>query len=150
MLILLQQTTSIPQWQFPSLEALLDEPFPRTPEDMMQLEQRLATAAMQVADQIMLVQVTRAHQDEAFVRQALADVRVQSPVPLVHKGCRTTSVLLLGGTCLVLETPYLREDRRGRPGRRRGKRGPRGAGRYPVLEALGIADRVSPATRAEI
>ena len=150
MLILLPQTTSIPQWQFPSLEALLDEPFPRTPEDMMRLEQRLATEAMQVADQMMLVQVTRAHQDEAFVRQALADVRAQSPVPLVHKGCRTTSVLLLGGSCLILETPYLREDRRGRPGRRRGKRGPRGAGRYPVLEALGIADRVSPATRAEI
>jgi hypothetical protein len=150
MLILLHHTTSIPQWQFPALEAFLDEPFPRTPEDMMQLEQHLATAAMQVADRIMLVQVTRAHQDEAFVRQALADVRSQSPVPLVHKGCRTTRVLLLGGTCLVLETPYLREDRRGRPGRRRCKRGPRGAGRYPVLEALGIADRVSPATRAEI
>jgi hypothetical protein len=29
-------------------------------------------------------------------------------------------------------------------------RGGRGAGCYPVLEALGIADRVSPATRAEI
>ena len=49
MLILLQPTTSIPQWQFPSLEALLDEPFPRTPEDMMRLEQRLAIEAMQVA-----------------------------------------------------------------------------------------------------
>jgi hypothetical protein len=105
MLTLLQQTTSVPQWQFPALEALLAEPFPRTPEDMMRLEQRLATEAMQVADQMMLVQVTRAHQDEAFVRQALADVRAQSPVPLMHKGCRTTSVLLLGGTCLVLETP---------------------------------------------
>ena len=28
--------------------------------------------------------------------------------------------------------------------------GPHGAGCYPVLEALGIADRVSPATRSEI
>src|SRR5207247_668288 len=34
--------------------------------------------------------------------------------------------------------------------RRRHKRGPHGAGCYPVLEALGIADRVSPATRSEI
>jgi hypothetical protein len=49
-----------------------------------------------------------------------------------------------------LETPYLREDRRGRRGRRRHTRGPYGAGCYPVLEALGIADRVSPATRSEI
>jgi hypothetical protein len=150
MLSLIRHTTSVPQPQFSSLEALLDEPFPRTPEDLLQLEQRLTTAAVQVADQIVLVQVTRAHQDEAFVRQAIANVRTHSPVPLVHKGCRTTSVLLLGGTCIILETPYLREDRRGRPGRRRCKRGPRGAGRYPVLEALGIADRVSPATRSEI
>ena len=61
-----------------------------------------------------------------------------------------TSVLLLGGARVVIETPYLREDRRGRRGRRRHTRGPHGAGCYPVLEALGIADRVSPATRAEV
>src|SRR3989475_11661412 len=61
-----------------------------------------------------------------------------------------SSDLLLGGTRIVLETPSLREDRRGRRGRRRRTRGPRGAGCYPVLEALGIADRVSPATRSEI
>jgi hypothetical protein len=105
---------------------------------------------VQVADQIMLVQLTRAHEDEGFVRQSLAQGRARSLVPLVHKGCRTTSVLLLGGTYIVLETPYLREDRRGRRGRRRHNRGPHGAGCYPVLEALGIADRVSPATRSEI
>src|SRR6266849_6533738 len=150
MLTLLHHTTSVPQSQFPSLEALLAEPFPRTPEDLLQLEQRLSTAAGQVADQIVLVQLTRAHEDEAFVTQAMAHARVQSPVPLVHKGVRTTSVLLLGGTCLVLETPYLREDRRGRRGRRRRTRVSHGTGCYPVLEALGIADRVSPATRSEI
>jgi hypothetical protein len=150
MLSLIHNTTSVSQPQFSSLEALLDEPFPRTPEDLLQLEQRLSTAAGQVADQIMLVQLTHAHEDEGFVRQAIAQGRARSPVPLVHKGCRTTSVLLLGGTCIVLETPYLREDRRGRRGRRRHKRGPHGAGCYPVLEALGIADRVSPATRSEI
>ena len=150
MLSLIHNTTSVSQPQFSSLEALLDEPFPRTPEGLLQLEQRLSTAAVQVADQIMLVQLTRAHEDEGFVRQAIAQGRARSPVPLVHKGCRTTSVLLLGGTCIVLETPYLREDRRDRQGRRRHKRGPHGAGCYPVLEALGIADRVSPATRSEI
>jgi hypothetical protein len=117
---------------------------------MLQLEQRLSTAAAQIADQILLVQLTRAHEDEPFVRQAMAQARGQHPVPVVHKGTRTTSVLLLGGTRLIIETPYLREDRRGRRGRRRGKRGPRGTGCYPVLECLGIADRVSPASRSEI
>jgi hypothetical protein len=150
MLTLMQHTTNGLPHPFPTLEALLAEPFPRTPQDMMQLEQQLSTAAAQTADQIMLVQVTRAHEDEAFVRQAMAQARAQRAVPLVHKGLRTTSVLLLGGTRLLIETPYLREDRRGRRGRRRGKRGARGTGCYPVLECLGIADRVSPARRSEI
>jgi hypothetical protein len=135
---------------FPMLEVLLAEPFPQTPADMLQLEQRLSVAAAQTADQMVLVQLTRAHEAEAFVRQAIAQARAQSPVPLVHKGFRMTSILLLGGTRIVVETPYLREDRRGRRGRRRRIRGPHGTGCYPVLEALGIADRVSPATRSEI
>ena len=150
MLTLLHHTTDAHQCQFASLEALLAEPFPQTPQDLLQLEQRLSVAAAQVADQVVLVQLTRAHEAEAFVTQAIAHARAQSPVPLVHKGFRMTSVLLLGGTRIVLETPYLREDRRGRRGRRRRTRGPHGAGCYPVLEALGIADRVSPATRSEI
>jgi hypothetical protein len=150
MLTLMQHTTHSLPHPCSTLEALLAEPFPRTPQDMVQLEQQLSTAAAQTADQILLVQVTRAHEDEAFVRHAIAQARAQRAVPLVHKGLRTTSVLLLGGTRLILATPYLREDRRGRRGRRRGKRGARGTGCYPVLECLGIAERVSPASRSEI
>src|SRR5215831_20825640 len=150
MLTLMPQNAHIPPQAFPMLEVFLTEPFPHTPQDMMQLEQRLARAAAQTADQILLIQLTRAHEDEAFVKQAIAQARAQRAVPLVHKGLRTTSVLLLGGTRLILETPYLREDRRGRRGRRRGQRGAHGTGCYPVLECLGIADRVSPASRAEI
>src|SRR5215813_8740617 len=150
MLTLLHPTTDAYQCQFASLAAFLAEPFPQTPEDMLQLEQRISVAAAQLADQMVLEQLTRAHAAEAFVTQAIAQARAQSPVPLVHKGFRMTSVLLLGGTRIVLETPYLREDRRGYRGRRRRTRGPYGAGCYPVLEALGIADRVSPATRSEI
>src|SRR2546425_10848960 len=150
MLTLMHQNANVHPHSFSSLEALLAEPFPHTPQEMLQLEQRLSTAAAQTADQIVLAQLTRAHEAEAFVTQAIAQARAQSPVPLVHKGFRMTSVLLLGGTRIVLETPYLREDRRGRRGRRRRTRGAHGAGCYPVLEALGIADRVSPATRSEI
>lgn len=150
MLTLLHHTTEVHPCQFSLLESLLEEPFPHTPQEMLQLEQRLSTAAAQTADQIVLAQLTRAHEAEAFVTQAIAQARAQSPVPLVHKGFRMTSVLLLGGTRLVIETPYLRQDRRGRRGRRRRTRGSHGAGCYPVLEALGIADRVSPATRSEI
>src|SRR2546425_10457258 len=150
MLTLLHQTPEVPSCPFFLLEALLEEPLPQTPNDLLQLEQRLSAAAAQVADHIVVAQLTRAHEAEAFVTQALAQARAQSPGPLVHKGFRVTSVLLLGGTRLILETPYLRENRRGRRGRRRHTRGPSGAGCSPVLEALGIADRVSPATRSEI
>ena len=150
MLTLMQHTTQGFPQPFPTLEALLAEPFPRTPQDMMQLEQQLSTAAAQTAEQMRRVHLTRAHEDEALVRPAMAQARAQRAVPLVHKGVRTTSVLLLGGTRLILETPYRREDRRGRGGRRRGKRGACGTGCSPGLECLGIAARVSPASRSEI
>jgi hypothetical protein len=150
MLTLMHHNTNGLPHPFSTLEALLAEPFPRTPQDMMQLEQRLSIAAAQTADQILLVQLTRAHEDETFVRQAIAQARLQGLVPLVHKGLRTTSVFLLGGTRIVIETPYLCEARQSRRGRRRRKRGRSGTGCYPVREALGIADRVSPASRMEI
>src|SRR5712691_11076752 len=126
MLTLMHHNTNGLPPPFPLLEVLLAEPFPQTPEDMLQLEQRLSVAAAQTADQMVLVQLTRAHEAEAFVRQAIAQARAQSPVPLIHKGFRMTSVLLLGGTRIVIETPSLREDRRGRRGRRRRIRGPHG------------------------
>jgi hypothetical protein len=127
MLTLTQHTIYSLPHPFPTLEAMLAEPFPRTPQDMMQLEQRLSTAAAQTADQIVLAQLTRAHEDEPFVRQAIAQTRMQGLVPLVHKGLRTTSVLLLlGGTRIIIETPYLceaRQSRRVRVGARAGEVG---------------------------
>jgi hypothetical protein len=72
MLTMLHHTTNVPPHPFPTLEVLLAEPFPHTPQDRMQLEQRLSTAATQPAPQILRVQVTCAHEDEAFVRQAIA------------------------------------------------------------------------------
>ena len=41
MLTLMHHTTNVPPHPFPTLEVLLAEPFPHTPQDMMQLEQRL-------------------------------------------------------------------------------------------------------------
>src|SRR4029450_11501699 len=116
MLTLMHHTTNVPPHPFPTLEVLLAEPFPHTPQDMMQLEQRLSTAAAETVDQILLIQGTRAHEAAAFVRQAMAQARAQRAVPLVHKGLRTTSVLLLGGTRIIIEPPYLREDRPGAAG----------------------------------
>src|ERR1700720_4525272 len=62
-------------------------------------------------------------------------------------GCEPHSILTWSGDFFFLgnSTDYAV---RLMPMRR--TRGPHGAGCYPVLEALGIADRVSPATRSEI
>ena len=88
MLTLVHHNVNGHPYPFLSLAVLLAEPFPQTPEDMLQLEQRLSVAAAQTADQMVLVQLTRAHAAEAFVMQAIAQARAQSPVPLVHKGFR--------------------------------------------------------------
>src|SRR2546426_12082603 len=98
MLTLLHHTTDVHQCQFSLLEALLEEPFPRTPEDLLQLEQRLSTAAGPGADQIVLVQLTRAPQGEGFLGQAIAPPRAQSPGPPLHHGVRATRALPLRGT----------------------------------------------------
>jgi hypothetical protein len=150
MLPLMQQTPHGLPHPCTTLEALLVEPLPRTPQGIMPLAQRRSTAAAQTADQMLLAQVTRAHEDKACVRQAMAHARAQRAVPLVPKGLRTTGVLRLGGTRLILATLSLREDRRGRRGRRRGKRGAREIGGYPVLACLDSAERGSPASRSEI
>ena len=59
-------------------------------------------------------------------------------------------MLLLGGTKVLLKTPSLRTNWKQVSGKKRTKRGVQGAGCYPVLAALGIMDRISPATRSEI
>lgn len=134
----------------PSLEGLWDVSSPRDPVAFWDLEQRAQRAAGQAADQILGHHLTQVHQDADFVRQAVQKVRDSSPISLVNKGLREVSVLLSGGTRILLRTPYLRPDRRGKRGRKRTKRGATGVGYYPVLEALGIRDGVSPATRSQI
>jgi hypothetical protein len=123
---------------------------PHTPLAFWDLEQQVQTTAGQVADQIMGYHLTQVHRDADFVRQAVLQARTKSPVPLLNKGLKPVSVLLSGGTRYVLQTPYLRPDRRKQPGRKRTKRGAQGVGHYPVLEAVGIRDGVSPATRSQI
>jgi hypothetical protein len=115
-----------------------------------ELEQQVQATAAQVADQILGHHLTQVHQETDFVRQAVEQAREKSLVPLINKGLKLVSVLLSGGTRFLLKTPYLRPNPTKKAGRKRTKRGPQGVGRYPVLEALGIRDGVSPATRSQI
>lgn len=132
------------------LGALWDEPTPRTPSQFLQLERRVCAAAGRQADEILGYHLIVAHQDAAFVERAVQAARARHDGVLRHKGQRTTSVWLPGGALCVVETPYLRPLRPRGPGRKRTRRGPTGPGVYPVLEALGIAHRVSPTTRSQM
>lgn len=145
-----QYSTSSPSSYFEPLQAYLEQPFPRTPQDFLEMEQQLYKTAAQVGDHIVFMQIEAAHDDRAFVKQAVEAARQRSDVPLIHKGCKTIGVLLLGGSRLLIKTPYLRQDHGGKRGRKRGKRGKKGRGVYPVLEALGIRDGISAATRSEM
>ena len=132
------------------LEHLWGMPPPSTPMEFLELEKRVLAAAGREADAILGYHLVAAHQDPAFVEHAVEMARACHNGPLRHKGLRPTSVLLPGGTVCAVQTPYLRPPPRRRPGRKRTRRGPTGVGVYPVLEALGIADRVSPATRSQL
>ena len=132
-----------------SMESWLEKPTPQTPLAYLQLEREVTAASERQADRILHQHLLRAHDDEAFVRRAVGAARERHSQRLRHRGQRPTWVLMPGGTRCLVWTPYLRPvpPRRG-PKRR--KRGPTGVGVYPVLEALGFNDGVSPATRSEL
>jgi hypothetical protein len=130
--------------------SLWEAPSPRSALQFWDLERQVFSVAEEMADQLIGEHLTRLHQDREFVDQAVREARARHAGPLVHKGLRLLSVLLPGGTRYLVDTPYLRPKPRRRPGRKRTRRGPKGAGLYPVLEALGIRDGVSPATRSQL
>jgi len=123
---------------FGSLEACLWVPFPQTPEAFWQLEAEIHAKARVVADRLVFGQLVAAHQALDFVDTCVAKARDQQPWK--NKGWKEVSILLPGGTRVVLKTPYL--CTRCKRHKRRGC--------YPVLEALGIRDGVSPATRSDL
>lgn len=132
------------------LESFLKRPFPRTAEGFWEMEKELSQTADEIADRILIVKIVEAHNDRSFVVQAVEQGHQASDVRLVNKGWKETRVLLPGGTRLVIKTPYLREDHQGKRGKKRRVRRKEGKGIYPVLEALGIRDGVSPATRSDM
>jgi len=134
----------------PSLNPLFERPPIRSAGDLWLLEQEVYKSSAQLGDQVIALEIRKAHRDTAFVDHAVQTARDTSPCALVNKGWRDTTILLQGGSRMVIKTPYLRQDHHGNPGAKRRKRGKNGAGIYPVLEALGIRDSISPATRSEL
>jgi len=120
------------------------------PEDLWDLEEKHKRIAAKLADQMTLDSINHVHNTDEFVKEAVKNAREKNSRPLINKGWKPVTILLLGGTKATISTPYLRVNWKKTTGRKHRKRGKKGSGMYPVLEAIGIKDRVTPATRSEI
>ncbi len=129
--------------------AFLDSP---AREGFLRLEQDVLQAFGVMSSHVVGGVIAMLHQNGVWVEEATAEVRARSMVRLRHRGWRTTPVRFLGGARLLMDTPYLSENRKGRRGPTRGvgRRGKNGAGRYPALEALGVLQRATPALASEV
>ncbi len=123
---------------------------PFDPKKLYNLEHQYHIAANQLADQATLDTLNEVHADKDFIKEAVKNAKEDSSFPLINKGWKNVTILLKGGTKIVIKTPYLRKDWKKITGKKHKKRGKKGSGFYPVLEALGIKDGVSPATRDDI
>jgi len=135
-----------------SLTPQLHAALPTTPLEMYNLELDFRRAALVQADLHTARALLAAHLDRDLVKEAVGKARRRyreegGPFRLRHKGWRALTLTLRGGTRLTLRTPYLRPDLSGRRGPRRSKRRAGGAGVYPMLETLGLTDRITPAAR---
>jgi hypothetical protein len=101
-----QYSITSPFDYFQPFQSYLEPSFPRTPEAFFEMEQQLYQTAAQVGDHIVLMKIVAAHDDPTFVKHAVEDARARSPVPLVNKGWKETSVLFLGGSRIVLRSIY--------------------------------------------
>jgi hypothetical protein len=122
----------------------------RDPAEFRKMELEVAAIGRAVSDAVTAVVL------EAIVgdpeHQAEASKAARATGAYRHNGTREVDVTLLGGSRIRVRTEHLEINRRGQPGRRRGKRrrGRGGTGLYPALAVLGIVLGVTPALAGEI
>lgn len=118
----------------------------RDPDRFMAMEREVAARCRTLADELTATMLRAICQDKEFVDDVCSKVRPW-PGPMHSRGRKPVSVTLLGGTRVVVRTPYYVPNRPKGPGRprRTGRRGRGGTGMYPVLASLGIHHGVSPA-----
>jgi len=132
-----------------ALETFLDH---RGPGEFLNMEQEVVQMLLLASSHVVAGLLQFVHRDLPWVEASVVKARAVDPRPTRSRGQRRTPVRFLGGARLAVETPYVVEDLRQRPGKRRGvgRRQASGSGVYPVLEALGISHRATPALRSEV
>lgn len=124
----------------------------RTCEGLLRLEEEIVRMLAIASSHVVAGVVTWLHTDKEWVVGAIDNARQLAGRPMRHQGTRKTPVRFLSGVQLTIPTPYLSEDRRKLPGRRRGvgRRGKTGTGVYPALMLLGVIAQASPALASEV
>jgi len=125
---------------------------PTGPGRLHALERALhARVAKECLDPVVGASIKAAHDDPVVLSRAEAIVDA-TPHLRPQRASERVTLTLIGGSKVSIKTPYfLRRPPRGRGHPRgRGRRMPEGNGVYPVLAALGVHFRVSPALASDI
>ncbi len=131
------------------MNGFLDQP---DPEEFLRLEEDALRLFQLVSSHVAAGVLALLHKNTSWVDTSVQEAREVEPRPTRLRGSREAPVRFLGGARLKIETVYMSEDLRGRPGKRRrsGSRRRSGGGSYPLLESLGITQRATPALRSEV
>ena len=132
-----------------ALAGFLDQPDPKA---LLRLEETVLRLFQLASSHVIAGALCFLHQEGSWVDAEVEEAREVSPRPTRLRGWRETPIRFLGGARLRIETVYVAEDLRVRRGPRRGvgRRRQSGGGFYPLLEALGIAQRATPALQSEV
>ena len=125
---------------------------PATPGQLQAVERNAhAQVARECVDPVVGEVIKLAHSDPLGLERADAII-ANTPDLRPQKNAETVRIRQLGGSEVVVRTPYYLRRSPTRQGRHRGsgRRQAEGNGIYPVLAALGIAYRVTPALASEV
>jgi hypothetical protein len=124
----------------------------RTPDGFRAMELDVAAMTRGLGDEVTGAVLGEILADPAFQAAACLAAARQPGIKLRSGGAREVPVTLLGGGKTRVNVPYLKQDLRGRVGRKRGsgRRRGGGSGLYPSLAALGIWFGVTPALAGEV
>ncbi len=134
------------------LEQVVAAGVPKDPGQLHDLEQCLHQLVSRFCvDPVIGAVIQTAHMD-ADVQAKASEVVADYPDLRLQKSDQAVRITLLGGSVVTAITPYflVRPKRSSKRRRKKGVRGPEGNGVYPVLAALGIHFRVSPALVGEV
>lgn len=115
----------------------------------LKLEQNLEAICQNVCGHLMRILLQLILEQPDFKRVAIENMK-SSGKKWKSKGRRTVRIRLASGIVAEVKTSYYVSDNTGKKGRKKKKRGKKGSGCYPVLDALGIKDRITPAAMEKI